>query len=248
MPSKRLKLIKDWNWGGLLHGLYNLALPAAVLFLVRFDLVEISIVLVILSKWRTFTVNPRHLVANIRTNATDFIVNLGTLAFIIESDTLGAQIGWTIWYAVWLLLIKPRSTTTMVGLQAFAGQAIGLSALMQYSNDLSLVVVLFLAWIIGFSVAHHFLSSYEEPWAKVIAHSWGLFVLQLSWILFQWTLVYVIVPQIVLILSIISFAFAHMYDSFAKGELKSKIIYQHLLMTSILLAVLLIMADWQGQI
>ncbi len=236
------------DWSNVAHVILNIALPIVLLLMIRNNLIELSIVLALFSKWRVFTVKPRHLLANIRSNATDIIVKLSTLSFIIQSDTLSVQIAWTLWYIVWLTLIKPRSEIAWIGVQAQAAQIIGISALLQFSDRVPELTVLFSAWIIGVVSARHFVSSYEEPWLQPISYVWGLFVAQLTWVLYRWLLVYLFVPQIVLILTVVSYALGSIYHAHKNEKLKQTFVRQQLIMTGLVLLVVVVLADWQGQV
>jgi hypothetical protein len=233
------------SFSNIAHALLNIILPVMVLALVRLGLVEVAFGLVLLSKWRVFAVVPRHWLANLRSNATDIIVNLATFAFIVDATTFNAQIAWTIWYVVWLLVIKPRSDTIFVALQALAGLFLGITALFQYSN-VNEVLVLLGVWYVATSTARHFLSSYEEPFTRPLSYMWGLIVVQLTWVLYRWSLVYFIVPQLVLIVGVLGYTLASLYDQSKKEALSSKIVRQHLTLAAVIVVVIVSMADWTG--
>jgi hypothetical protein len=248
MPKKKVKSAQSKprpSFSNIAHTLLNVLLPLIVLGLVRLGLAEIALGLVLLSKWRILAVVPRHWLANVRSNATDLIVNLATLAFIVDAVSFNAQIAWTIWYMAWLLIIKPRSDTFSVALQALAGLFLGITALFQY-DQLNEVIVLLGVWYIATASARHFLSSYEEPLTRPLSMMWGLFVTQLAWVLYRWTLVYFIVPQLVLIVGVMGYTLASLYDQNKKEALSPKIVRQHLTLATVIIAVIVVMADWSG--
>lgn len=248
MPKNKAKSAQNkqhLSLSNLAHTLLNVILPVAVLGLVRLGLVELAFGLVLLSKWRIFSVKPRHWLANIRSNAIDLIVNFATLAFIIDASTLSAQSLWTAWYVVWLVFIKPRSDTISVAIQAIAGLFLGISALFQYS-DLNAVLVLLGVWLVAISTARHFLSSYEEPFTRPLSYLWGLFVVELTWVLYNWMLVYFVVPQLTLITGVIGYTLASLYDQSKKEVLSPKIIRQHMILATVIVIVIIAMADWTG--
>lgn len=247
-PSKRERLSKaksQIRLSHLVHTILNMILPIAVLVLVRLDLIEIALGLVILSKWRIFAVVPRHWLANLRSNATDLIVNLATFAFIVDSSELNVQLAWTAWYLIWLIVIKPRSDTVMVALQALSGLFLGITALFQFTN-LNEVFVLLGVWLIATSAARHFLSSYEEPFTRPLSYLWGLVVVQLTWVLYRWTLMYFIVPQLILIVGVLAYTLASLYDQNKKEVLSPKIVRQHVFLASVIIVVIIAMSDWSG--
>lgn len=237
---------------GLSQGAYkalNILLPVVLLLLIKAGLIELSIIVAMFSKWRVFAVKPRHLWANLRSNSVDIIVKLSTLSFIIESnDSIVTQIVWTLWYIVWLTFIKPGSKTSLITAQAATAQFLGISALMYYSNTLPSILTLAGSLIIGASSARHFLSAYEEKQASLIAGIWGLFVLQMSWVLYKWTLVYIFVPQLVFILVIVSYAVGSIYHQIKVDKLKRSFIAQQSFVVTLLLVALIIIGDWKGEI
>jgi hypothetical protein len=249
MPSKNKAKIAQYSkrlsFSSVAHTILNVVLPLVVLGMVNLGLNELALGLVLLSKWRIFAVQPRHWLANMRSNSIDLIVNLSTLAFMFDASTFTVQAAWTAWYVVWLLVIKPRSDTVSVAIQATAGLFLGLSAIFLY-YELSEVVVLLAVWLIATSTARHFLSSYEEPYTRVYAYIWGLFVLQLAWVLYNWTLAYFVVPQLALIVGVIGYTLASLYDQSKKETISPKIIRQHLILATAILAVIVVMADWSG--
>lgn len=231
------------------YKILNALLPVVLLILIRVGLVELSVIVALFSKWRVFTVKPRHMWANLRSNGVDIIVKLSTLSFMIQAqDAIVQQLLWTAWYIFWLVKIKPGSTIGYVSAQAMLGQVLGLSALMYYSNDLNDVILLFAAWVIGLVSARHFLSSYEEKKASIIASIWGLFTVQMTWILNKWTLVYVFIPQLVFIVMIVSYTLASIYDHYKKDKLKPAFMQQQVVIAVLVLIAIIIIGDWRGEI
>lgn len=247
-PEKAPSASAWWRWSNVLHLGLNIALPFAMLALVRSNLESLAILLVVASKWRVFTVKPRHLIANIRANLTDFFVKLGTVIFIIDAESAIVQLAWTLWYVVWLTIIKPRTGKAWMGVQALIGQAIGLSAVFQFSESIDPWLLLTLVWVVAYASARHFITNYNEPWAGVITHLWALFSVQLAWILFKWLLLFGIVPQIVLILTAIGYLLASLYDASYQEKLETSFIRQQVFMTGLIIALVIFASDWQGQI
>lgn len=248
-PNKQTRLQRFRNsWTSVALKILNGLLPLLLLLMIRLDLIELAVVLALFSKWRVFTVKPRHLVANLRSNGTDIIVKLGTLSFMIEAGSNTEQLAWTGWYVVWLTVIKPMSNHVGISLQAAAGTLIGLSALFQYSNDLPLLVLLVLSWFLAITTSRHLLSQHQETWVQVISYVWGFFVVQMVWVLYHWTLVYIFVPQIALVLIVVGYAFASIYHARKSDELKPSFMRQQFIMTTIALLVIALLADWQGSI
>ena len=228
---------------------FNFILPIALLLLIQSGLNELAIVVALFSKWRVFTVKPRHLLANIRANAVDIIVKLSTLSFMIQSvDSTQQQLAWTAWYVVWLVIVKPGSTKAWVAVQAMTAQVLGLSALLYYSNSIAVSLIVLCAWVIGISTARHFIGSYEEKDALLISSIWGFFVMQLTWTLGKWLLVYEFVPQLVFILVVVSYTIASIYNAYKLGSLKAAFARQQIVIGVIILLAITVMGDWQGDI
>src|SRR5690348_5292605 len=86
-----------------------LALPAALLVLVRLNFVQVALSLVLLSKWRMLAVRPRFWPAIIRANAVDIIVGLSAVLFMAHSPNGYSQLLWAGLYAAWLIILKPAT-------------------------------------------------------------------------------------------------------------------------------------------
>ena len=90
----------------------NVLLPVAVLLLVRLDPPYLAFALVILSKWRILALRPRFWWVNIKANLADILVGLSAVALIyLASSSFTIQVALALLYGVWLLVIKPRSTS-----------------------------------------------------------------------------------------------------------------------------------------
>ncbi len=242
-PAKRVNIIRVSH---VLHTVYNVALPVVLLFMVRGGLTGLAVAVVLLSKWRVFAVRPRFWLVNVRANAIDLIFKLSTIGFIIQSQTWPAQVAWTAWYVMWLIFIKPGSTTAMVSLQALIGQFLGLSALFLWGNQLGLTPFVLIGGVIGYSTARHFFSNYEEPLARLMAALWGLFVGELVWLQWHWALTYFIVPQISIFTLILSYTLGNLYHQSKEGKLKRSTVRDQLLVTGAVLTALIVFSDWHG--
>src|SRR5437868_4162235 len=96
----------------------NVLLALLVFILVRIDFVQLALAIILLSKWRMFAVRPRFWPANIRANSVDIIVSVSMLLFMVHASTAWLQLGWTVAYVLWLLVVKPASSSLMISLQA----------------------------------------------------------------------------------------------------------------------------------
>ena len=107
----------------------NALLPLAVFILVRIDFVQLALIIILLSKWRMLAVRPRFWPANVRANAVDIMVSVSLLLFMANSGSQTWQLIWAVVYGIWLIAIKPASSSAMVSVQAMIGLLCGLMAL-----------------------------------------------------------------------------------------------------------------------
>jgi hypothetical protein len=249
----KLKPVKmpQMDWGELLHVIFNAVLPFALLVLVNLELTLIAIALVFLSKWRMFAIRTNHLPANIRANATDLVVKLSALSFMIQLEELGPQLIVATAYAVWLLLIKPQTSKAWISVQALMSQFIGITALMllSQSDAMSELMLLLGIWVVVYVTSYHFLSSFDEVMSKVIAKIWALLGLELAWLFIHWNLAYFsIIPQYALVQAALSLVAGDMYYAKQNDKFDASRLRFYIIATSVIVVVLIISADWNGQI
>ena len=228
----------------------NLLLPVAILFLVRLDPPYLAFALVIISKWRILALRPRFWWVNVKANLADIMVGISAVGLIyLAGASFGLQLALAILYGVWLLAIKPRSGTHGVMLQAGIMQFVSLVTLFHYSVLLPEFFVLVACWLIGYVSARHVVSNYEEKFIELLSSIWGLFVLEIAWIMYRWTNVYnlglpIKIPQITLIMLVISFCAARMYDFSKTQKLTKSMLRGTVLFGAVLLAVILFFSSW----
>ncbi len=200
--------------GGLAHFFHlslTVLLPALVFVLVRIHFAQLALALILLSKWRMLAVKPRHWPAIIRANAIDLGVGISFLILMTHGNSQQWQLVWAAAYGVWLLLIKPGSSLLMVSLQALIGQVIGLTALFVQFGAADTWALTILAWLICYSAARHFFSSFDEPLTRLLAYAWGYFAAALVWLLAHWLLFYGAVAQPTLLLTVLGFGLGTLY-------------------------------------
>jgi hypothetical protein len=186
-------------------------LALLVFILVRIEVPELALALILLSKWRMFAVRPRFWTANIRANAVDLIVGLALLAFMVEASSQLQQLGWAAAYGLWLAAIKPASGPLMVSVQATAGLLAGLSAVFLVWGDQSLWVMILAVGLVCYLSARHFFDSFDEPYAKLLSYLWAYFGAALTWVLGHWLLFYGPVAQPTLLLVSLGYGLAALY-------------------------------------
>ncbi len=182
--------------------------------------------LVILSKWRILAVRPRFWFANIQSNLVDIIVGLSVVVLLYAaSGSLVFQVFIAAFYAVWLLLIKPRSKRLYVALQAGIAAFLGTTALFTISYDWYVPVVVLCMWVIGYSSARHVLSNYHEAERTFFAMIWGLIIAEIGWLGYHWAFAYslpgfggVKLSQTALIVLVLGFLAERAYDSYHHND------------------------------
>lgn len=198
----------------LLYVILNIGLALALLFVVRtIESPLIAVVIVTLSKWRVFAVRPRFWRANIMTNTVDFIVSLSVVAFLYAAGgELWLETALTIGYIMWLLYIKPRSSSQMVATQGGVAVFMGVSAVMTYAHMIDVAWVVLAMGIIGYSTMRHILTHFEDPHINTLSYIWAFVFAEAGWIAYHWTFAYTLqgfgeikLVQIAVILSLFCF-------------------------------------------
>lgn len=215
---------KGVRLGDALHMAANLAFVGVLALLIfAWQLYLLALVLAILSKWRILAVRPRYWGVNLRSNILDLIFIISVTALTIHPLAgVFAQAWWLLLLAVWLLVLKPRTTRPMMLVQAGVAQFIGMTALLSYAafiplNQLYTLAVVIGAWVIGYAAARHAITSYDtEPKTEFFALLWGFIVAQLTWLFSHWLQIYTIapgleIPQIALLLLLLSFCAQRAY-------------------------------------
>ena len=229
------------GFSALLHVLLNVSLALGVFVLVRIEFVGLALALVLLSKWRMFAVRPRFWPASIRVNAIDIIVSLSILLFMLETLSPGLQLTWALLYAVWLVVIKPASSTLMVSIQATTGMLLGLIALFYGLGDAPLYVLVSLAALVCYYAARHFFDSFDEPYAKLLSYLYAYFGAALTWVLGHWLLFYLdgVLAQPALVLIAVGYGMAALYYLDHHDKLSKTVRVQIMITTLVILAAIL---------
>lgn len=240
----------------IVYATFNALLPVVVLLLVRaFDPPYLALVVVFLSKWRILALRPRFWWANLKSNMVDIIVGVGAVGLIyLAGDNLALQLFITALYMLWQLVVKPLSSIHGNMLQAGIAQFVGLVVLFSFSTVIPEVLIILGCWIVGYVVARHVISSYEEPYLELWSSLWGLLSAQLGWLLFYWTAAYGIgvvsiqIPQIAIIMLVLGFSGARIYHMHKHQTLNKSILRGTILFTAALLSVILIFTPWDASL
>lgn len=225
-----------------------LVLPVIIFVLVRLDFVQLALSIVVLSKWRMFAVRPRFWAANVRANAVDLMVGLSLVLFMAQTGSMVLQAFWAALYAVWLLYIKPRSDMISVTAQAFIGQLLALSALYLVWAEAPIFGLTLLTGLFCFFAARHFLDTFDEPYAKLLALIWGYFGAALAWLLSHWMLYYGVVAQATLLLSALGYGLAVLYYFDHNDRLTPGLRRQFIFIMLAIVVVVLAFSDWGDKV
>jgi hypothetical protein len=204
----------------------------------QFDPPYIAYVLVLLSKWRVLAVRPRFWFANIQANILDVLVGFSVITLLWQVHSWGAipahvnfslsallvELLVALFFAVWLLLIKPKSKRQWVVWQAGIAQFLAITALMSIGYNWPSSVVVLAGWLIGYITARHVLSSYDENELGLMSLVWGLLIAELSWLAYHWSIAYVfaygalMIPQISVIIALIGYMTLRIYALYHHGR------------------------------
>ena len=215
----------------ILHVVLNILLGVGSVFITYVtDSWYIGIILVIISKWRTFAVRPHYWWINLKSSLVDFIVGFSFVFITYCSGTEWQPVhtALAILYTIWLILIKPRSTDFFAEFQAIASVLLGTTAsvmLFASSNSLFLALSCF---VIGFAASRHTLVQSDDNDFSLITVSAGLFSAEIAWLCHSWLIVYafsgtgILIPQLAIIMSLVIFTLNRIYASAIRhdGEIK----------------------------
>lgn len=226
-----LKLVRRRSFvSEVLFVVLNVAFAVAIAIVLRTtESLLFAIALVLISKWRVLAVRMRYWLANIQANLVDVIVSVSVVfsLYAIELTSMGDATKWllfgvvTLLYIGWLVLLKPRSTRRAMIAQAAIALFMGTSALFSFSYNWPVWLVVVLMWVIGYGVARHVLSSYDEDRLLTLSLVWAVIMAEIGFVAYHWTVGYALpwvsglyVPQIAIMVLCLGFIALKAYDSF----------------------------------
>jgi hypothetical protein len=226
----------------VVHVSFNVLLPLIVFVLVRIDFVQPALIIILLSKWRMLAVRPRFWPANIRANAVDIMVSVSLLLFMANTGSQAWQLVWAVAYGLWLIVIKPASTSFMISMQAMIGLLCGLMAVSAVWTNAPLYGLVVVVGLVCYISAHHFFDSFDEPYTRLLSYIWGYFGATLMWVLGHGLIFYPskdgLVSQPTVILLTLGYGLAVLYYCDHSNKLNNLIRNQTLF---VMIAVCLIM-------
>lgn len=219
-------------------------MPLLAFVFIRIEIVQLAFAVVLLTKWRMFAVRPRFWPAIVRANAVDIIVGVSTVVFMAHTHSMSYQLFWTGLYIIWQVAIKPGRSVFSVSAQALIGQAYGLMALFLAWPSAPIITLVLSVWVICYLSARHFLTSFDEPYVSLYAHTWGYFAAALAWLGAHWLLFYGSVAQPTLLLTVIGFGLGALYYLSETDRLSILFRRQIVFIMIAVIFVVLAFSDW----
>lgn len=241
-----LKKVKPTRgFAHFLHLSLVAVIPPLAFIFVRLEFFTVAALIVLLSKWRMFAVQPRHWLAHIRTNAVDIAVSLSLLSFMIAAgDSMRIQLLWLIAFEVWVLYLKPGTSTLLVSVQALLAQFLGTVALFLTFETAPFAVYILVIAALSYFSARHFFAAYEETYAIQYSWLWCLFAACLVWILSHWLLFFGPVAQPALLLGVTGYGLAGLYYLHEHDKLTLLVRRQIIFVVIAVLLVILAFSNW----
>ncbi len=231
---------------GMVHVFLNILLGLGAVFVtVLSGSPALGIILVLLSKWRVFAVRGRYLWLNIKSNLVDMIVGVSVvlLTYYAGAAVLPVDFILAVFYCVWLLFIKPMSSEKAALAQSLVAVFSGISAAAIMSANLNAVVLVLLAFLVGYAASRHILVQSSDKDFTLTTLVCGLVFAEVAWLCQSWSIIYTFgatgirIPQIAIILTI--FAFVYNYARQAMIKYQDDFRFKHILGPVIFGAVLI---------
>ena len=235
----------------LAHNSLLAILPLIIFALVRLnenEFTQLALILIVLSKWRMFAVRPRFWPANIRANSVDLMVGISIVLFMTHTASAYTQFAWALAYGVWLIKIKPATSTFMISLQAGLSQLFALSALFLTWSDGPIYGLTFLTGMICYLTARHFYDAFDESYSRLLSYLWGYFGAALAWLLGHWLLFYGAFAQPTVLLTVLGYGIGGIYYWDHKDKLTKGAQRQFVLVMLAIVFIVLIFSDWGSKV
>ena len=180
-----------------------------------------AILLIILSKWRVLAVRPRYWWSNLQANMVDIVVGLSVAILMYTPGiTIVAQVALAAFYAIWLVVIKPKSKKSAMMWQSLIAIILGTTATLTISYEWPVIFTVAGMMLIGYSAARHFLFTHDEQNIIFLSTIWGVLFAEIGWLAHYWTYAYSLpgmtalkIPQATIILVLVSFLGERVYKS-----------------------------------
>lgn len=189
----------------------------------------IGILLVLVSKWRTFAVRSRYFSLSLKANLVDIIVGISVvlLAYFGGATFLVSDIILMIFYPIWLLIIKPLSSETATLIQSLIAVFLGMSAAVVMTSGLNSIWLVLVSFLVGYAASRHVLTQSNDRDFTLTTLVCGLIFAEIAWLSSTWSIVYtyenfglsgVIIPQLSIILTIFAFIYNYARQAMIKYQ------------------------------
>jgi len=220
----------------MVHIFLNLLLGVgAVLITVLSGSPAPGILLVLMSKWRVFAVRSRYFFLNLKSNLVDIIVGISIVLLAYYAGAAFLPIDFILMaiYSVWLLFIKPLSSENAALTQSLMAVFLGMSATTFLSANLNSIVIILLAFLVGYAASRHVLVQGNDKDFTLTTLVCGLIFAEIAWLCHSWAIVYTFgstgirIPQLSIILTI--FAFVYNYARQAMIKYQDNFRFKHII-------------------
>lgn len=210
----------------------------------------IGLVLIVVSKWRVFAVNHRYWLLNLRSSLVDLIVGVSfvLLAYAAGTTFLPVHFVLMISYAVWLIFIKPRSSSRFAVIQALIAVLLGTTTATIFAAISDSIVLVASEFLIGFAASNHVLVQSNEENPTYISLVVGLIFAEIAWLSNSWLIIYTFgssglcLSQLAIILTVLSYAYFQIYNESVThdGKIKFGNVAVPIIFSLVVVAVLII--------
>lgn len=236
----------------ILHVVLNLILAVFSIYITyATGSFALGVILVLLSKWRTFAVRIRYLWINIKSNLVDIIVGLSFvfIAYCAGTTFQPIHVILMVLYSIWLIVIKPKTGEVANYVQAALAIFLGSTALTLMTASADSIFLVLGCFVIGYAAARHVLVQHEDNSEfELVSLAAGILMAEIAWLCHSWLIVYsfdslgIIVPQLSVIQVICSFLFGYTYSSISRnnGEIKWEEVGMPTIFSILLIAIIVI--------
>jgi hypothetical protein len=235
------------GYSAFLHVVLVAIIPILAFVLIRLDFAWLAVTLVLLSKWRMFAVKARHWPAIIRANSVDIFAGLSFVVFMASTQVISLQLMWVVFYALWLLVIKPQSGALWVGVQALLSQMLSLIAIFYYFSESSTILLVVTTWGVTYLCARHFLSAFDEGMSRGTSYAWAFFAASIAWLSGHWLILYGPIAQPALLISVLAYGLAAMYYLEHTDRLTKNIRRQFIAVMFMVVIFLIVFSEWSDK-
>ena len=211
----------------MVHVFLNILLGIGSVFLTVLSASPVlGLLLVLLSKWRVFAVRGRYLWLNIKSNLADIIVGVSVVLLVYYAGPSILPVDFILagFYCIWLLFIKPMTSEKATLVQSLITVFLGISAAVIMTANLDPIVLVLLAFLIGYASSRHILAQSDDKDFTLTTLISGLIFAEIAWLCQSWSIIYtfgesgVRIPQIAIILTIFAFVYNYARQAMVKYQ------------------------------